>query len=261
MDAIDLELNFLEGNSIEIEPNLNIYKVSFSSINKNKIGYLTYNRIINMLCLGKDDIKKFVASDDIDVYTFLVLYTYQSIEEKSKNIILPNKEKHFVDELISVLQTIFKDIVSLDTNTGIFYIGKSDLSLNKNNFYEFQSIIKKRNCLENIEADKENPANEMARLLLEKRKKAREKLAKAKSISDGEDNEPLTIADLISIFAEAEKMKLEDVFKYDIYQFNNQFSRMKIFKDYDVNIQALLAGAKSDEINLKHWLGKINNDN
>jgi hypothetical protein len=218
-----------------------------------------------MLCLEKDDIKKFVTSDDIDVYTFLVLYTYQSIEEKQnnekENKILPNNEKYFVDELISVLQIIFNDTVLLDVNTGIFYIGKCGLSLNKNNFYSFQSIIKKRNCLENIEADKENPANEMARLLLEKRKKAREKLAKAKSIGNGEDSDPLTIADLISIFAEAEKMKLEDIFTYDIYQFNNQFSRMKIFKDYDVNIQALLAGAKSDDINLKHWLGKINNDN
>ena len=260
MDAIDLELNFLEGNPIELEPNINIHKVSFSIINKKKIGYLTYNRIINMLCLQKDDIKNFVASDDIDVYRFLVLYTYQSIEEKKNNgnKILLNNEKYFVDELISVLQIIFNDNVILDINTGIFYIGKDGLSLNKNNFNQFQSIIKKRNCLENIDEEIDNPDNEMARSILDKRKKAREKLAKAKARqNEDEDAEPLSIVDLISIYAQAEHMKPEEVFQYDVYQFNNQFNRMKIFKDYDVNIQALLAGAKSEEINLQHWLSKI----
>lgn len=259
LDAIDLELNFLEGNPIEIEPNLNIHKVSFSLINKKKIGYLTYNRIINMLCLTNDDIKDFVIDDDIDVYTFLVLYTIQSIEEKLDNKSSTDNSKYFIDELISVLQVIFNDTVFLDINTGIFYVGENETSLNKNNFYQFQSIIRKRNCLDNIEEEKDDPANEMARRLLEKRKKAREKLAKAKASQNGESGNQLTIVDLISIFAEAEHMKLEDVFQYDIYQFNNQFNRMKIFKDYDVNIQALLAGAKSEDIELQHWLSKINN--
>ena len=112
--------------------------------------------------------------------------------------------------------------------------------------------------MENIDEDIDNPDNEMCRSILEKRKKAREKLAKAKARqSEDEDGEPLTIVDLISIYAQAEHMKPEEVFQYDVYQFNNQFNRMKIFKDYDVNIQALLAGAKSEEIDLQHWLSKI----
>lgn len=261
-NTIDLELNFLEGNPIEIEPNLNIYKVSFSKINNAKIGYLTYNRIINMLCLQKDDIQNFVTNKDMEVYTFLVLYTYQSIDEKRNNDGNPllNNEKYFVDELISVLQLLFNNTVSLDEDNGIFYIGEDTLSLNKNNFYYFQSIIKKRNCLENIDEEMDNPANARAKLLLEKRKKTREKVAKVKATQNDDDGEPLTIIDLISIFASSEHMKLEDVFKYDIFQFNNQFNRMKIFKDYEVNIQALLAGAKSDDIQLKHWLSKIKID-
>lgn len=258
LDIIDLELNFLEGNPIEIDNGLYVHKVSFSTINKKNIGYHTYNRIINMLCLTNDNIKDFVIGDDIDVYTFLVLYTIQSIEEKRKNMSLINNDRYFVDELISVLQVLFNDTVFLDINTGIFYVGENETSLNKNNFYQFQSIIKKRNCLENIEEEIDNPDNEMARSLLERRKKAREKLARAKARQNEDDDvESLTIADLISIYAQAEHMKLEDVFQYDIYQFNNQFNRMKIFKDYDVNIQALIAGAKSEDIELQHWLSKI----
>lgn len=258
MDALDLELNFLEGNPIEIEPNLYIHKVSFSDINKKKIGYLSYNRIINTICLSDDDVSKIIIDGkDIDVYTFLILYSIQSKYEKEMN---NDDKKYFIDELISVLQAIFNDNVCLNEDYGIFVIGNKGLSLNSVNFNKFQSIIKKRNCLENIKEEIENPANEMARQILEKRKKAREKLAKIKAKQNNEDDEPLTIADLISIFAEAEHMKLEDVFKYDIYQFNDQFNRMKIFKDYTINIQALLAGAKSEDIHLQHWLSKIKNE-
>lgn len=261
LENIDLQLNLLEGNSIELEPNIEIHKVSLSDINKKKIGYISYNRVINMICLSDEDVKKFVTKDDIDVFTFLILYAYQSFEEKLddiKNSIVKDNP-YFIDEIINVLRLIFNSKVVLDMNNGIFSIGDKGLSLNKNNFEKFQSIIKKRNCLENIEEDKENPANEMARQILEKRRKAREKLAKAKALQNGEVDSPLTIVDLISIFAEAEHMKLEDVFQYDMFQFNNQFNRMKIFKDYDVNIQALLAGAKSEDVQLQHWLSKINN--
>lgn len=261
MDIIDMQLNFLEGNSIELESGIKIHKVSFSDINKKKIGYISYNHVINMICLSDDSLKNLTTKDDIDVFTFLVLYAYQSYNDtlnNLKNNIVIN-EPYFIDELIKVLQILFNDKVILDIDNGVFLIGESGLSLNKNNFNKFQSIIKKRNCLENIEEEKENPANEMARQLLERRKKAREKLAKSKSNSNGESDNDLTIVDLISIFAEAEHMKLEDVFQYDVYQFNDQFNRMKILKDYNVNIQALLAGAKSEDIKLQHWLSKINN--
>lgn len=258
MDIIDLELNFLEGNPIELKPNLKINKVSFSNINNKHIGYLTYNRIINMLCLQKEDIKQFVTDDKIDVYTFLVLYAYQSINEKTNDEQLEqiSEDGYFIDELIAVLEIIFNDTILLDEEYGYFCVGQYGF-LYQDNFYEFQSIIKKRNCLENIDEEKDNPANEMARMLLEKRKKAREKVAKIKAQQNNEDGEPLTIFDLISIFAEAEHISPKDVFQYDVFQFNNQFNRMKIFKDYEINIQALLAGAKSDDVELQHWLSKI----
>ena len=44
-----------------------------------------------------------------------------------------------------------------------------------------------------------------------------------------------------------------------MYQFNNQLQRLKIFKDYDTDIQALLAGA--EKIDLKHWMSKIDSSN
>ena len=96
----------------------------------------------------------------------------------------------------------------------------------------------------------------MAAQLLAKKKMLQQKIKKSKRI---QGEESLTMADLISIFAEAESMPLQDVYRnYDIYQFNNQFNRLKIMDDFQVNIQALLAGAKSEDVKLQHWLSKIN---
>jgi hypothetical protein len=32
---------------------------------------------------------------------------------------------------------------------------------------------------------------------------------------------------------------------------------MKMLEDYDINIRSLLAGAKPEDIELKHWMSKI----
>ena len=154
----------------------------------------------------------------------------------------------------------FKRKVSFHEKYG-FIIGENDEDikvLNDRNYDEFRLILKERNCLIDLDEteDVDNPANEMARKLLEKQKMLREKVRRAKQARG--DDEGLTMADLISIFAEAEHMPLQDVYdNYDVYQFNNQFNRLKIMDDFHVNIQALLAGAKSDEVKLQHWLSKI----
>ena len=87
--------------------------------------------------------------------------------------------------------------------------------LNDRNYDKFRTILKERNCLVDLDGidEEENPANEMARKLLEKQKMLREKVRKAKQAQNGDDG--LTMADLISIFAEAEHMPLQDV--YDKY--------------------------------------------
>ncbi len=121
-----------------------------------------------------------------------------------------------------------------------------------------QQILRERNCLSDsgLSDEEENPDSEMAKMLLDKRRRLREKVKRLKTNEAGESE--LTMHDLISIFAEAAHMAPEYVYKnYDVYQFNNQFNRLKIMEDYQVNIKALLAGAKSEDIDLKHWLSPI----
>ena len=62
---------------------------------------------------------------------------------------------------------------------------------------------------------------------------------------------------MVSILASGFGMTLQEVMGYDLYQFNDQFNRLKIMDDYEVSVQALLHGAKKEDINFTHWLTKI----
>lgn len=246
MDNFEIEMNMLAGKPIEISSGLFIHKVSFDK--QCDIGYRRYSDIIGLLCVNNDKLKEFLKSEDADVYAYIISLCYYAVTKQDEERI------EFLRNLINVLKLIFNNDVKFDVSDTSFAIGK-DAVLNRENFDEFIKIVKIRNCLDDITSENDNPDSDRTRQLLERRRQLREKVNKTKS--QNSDDDGLTILDLISIYAESSHMKLEDVFQYDMFQFNNQFNRLKIFKDYEVNIQALLAGAKKEDIELKHWLSKI----
>ena len=75
-----------------------------------------------------------------------------------------------------------------------------------------------------------------------------------------DEESAITLADLVSILASGFGLTMAEGMKYDIYQFNDQFNRLKIMDDYEVNVQALLHGAKKENVNLTHWITKIKHD-
>ena len=176
---------------------------------------------------------------------------------------LGNQEKKqktvLYDTVLKFLSLFFRREVYFDERVGFIVTDDSNnilFVLNDNNYDQFRIVLKHRNCFAEIDDfNDDNPANEMAAKLLEKKRMLKEKLRKTKK---AQDEDGITMADLISIFAEAEKMPLQDVYRnYDVYQFNNQFNRLKIMDDYRVSIQALMAGAKSEDVKLQHWISKI----
>ena len=66
---------------------------------------------------------------------------------------------------------------------------------------------------------------------MQRRKEERLKRRKAKS---GGDESSLTLADLVSILASGMGMTMDEIMEYDLYQFNDQFNRLKIMEDYEV---------------------------
>lgn len=268
MNKLDLEMKLLNGSILFCE-NIPIHRITLEQMTE--FGYSKSQRLLNLLTLKDDDTKK-CFEKDVENSTYNLIY-YTILDEifKIQNNKYDFQNKEDIDNLLcsslpSFLMLIFQSEVTFDVDDGFVIENKNSKSaedkyfyLNESNFNNFRDLLRYRNCLNDIyeEIDDENPANEMARMLLEKRKKLREKLKKSKQNSN-DDESALTIADLISIFAESRKLSLQEIYKnYDIYQFNNQFNRLKIMEDYQVNIQILLAGAKNEDVKLQHWLTKI----
>ena len=83
---------------------------------------------------------------------------------------------------------------------------------------------------------------------------------KRRKAKEPDEDSAITLADLVSILASGLGMSMDLVMDYDLYQFNDQFNRLKIIDDYEVSVQALLHGAKKENVNLTHWITKIKRD-
>ena len=260
MNKIDLEHKLLKGSVIYLG-NIPTYKATIGQMVDFQYGYSMCQQIIGILCMD-DEKTDSILSGDVEhtTWNFIVAKIFTELVEINQGQISKSDyELLLITTLPLFLSIVFGDNVTFDVEQGVFSIGENGLSLSQDNYPQFRDILKERNCLMNLDGvdNTDNPANEMTKKLLEKRKKLRDKVKRGKHIN-GDDDEGLTMADLISIFAESEHMPLQEVYdKYDVYQFNNQFNRLKIMEDYQVNIKALLAGAKSDDIKLQHWLSKI----
>ena len=260
MNKYDLEHKLLKGSILYLG-DIPTYKVTLGEMADN--GFATMQGVISILAMDDAKASELFSANIEDSSTFLFVYysILQEYQQIKDGLIKENEINNLLCFTIpKFLSLFFKKTVQFNEKYG-FIIGEEqdDIHvLNDRNYDKFRTILKERNCLIDLDGidEEENPANEMARKLLEKQKMLREKVRKAKQSQNGDDG--LTMADLISIFAEAEHMPLQDVYdNYDVYQFNNQFNRLKIMDDFHVNIQALLAGAKSEDVKLQHWLSKI----
>ena len=255
----DLEHKLLSGGVIYID-DCPTYKVTLKDMADYGFGQM--QNIIALMASDDASASKLLSNIDDTVSTFFVLMVGIVRELRQLANQTEKQELTLYNSAIAFLSMFFRREVCFDENVGFIVKDDSDnilFILNENNYNQFRSILKRRNCLAGLDdTDDENPANEMVAKLLEKRRMLKERLRKTQN-SQGEDN--ITMADLISIFAEAEKMPLQDVYcNYDVYQFNDQFNRLKIMDDYRVNIQALMAGAKSEDVKLQYWISKIKKD-
>ena len=260
MNKIDLEHKLLKGSPINF-CGIPLYHTTIGEMVDFEYGYSVFNQILGLCVLEKSKFNTMALDNGETIEGSAFWYFYFNVinELKTQQPLFDyDGEKVFLYHiLVSFFSTLFHKEVVFNADNG-FIIGQDKpIVLNDSNFDKFVELLKIRfGMLDTKELeDEDNPADERTRMLLEKRKKLREKVKKSKQ---NDDDDGLQLTDLISIFAEAENISPLYVYEnYDMYQFNNQFNRLKIMEDYQTNIRALLAGAKSEDINLQHWLSKI----
>lgn len=228
MTDLDLKLKMLSNVPIIID-GISIYPVSIKQIAE--FGYKRYNQAIKILCISKQEIESLI-NEEISPLEFLQM-----------NMLFDPNVKIVLNEILSLICRA--NVVYSDKQEG-FIAGKR--LLDKNNFDEVIGIIRKINSIENTNEPVEHPSNEKAKMILQKRRKARMKLMRNKGIDD-----VLNLYDLVSIVAAGLKLPIDKVMEYSIYQLSDQFKRLIAKENYETSISALLHGASKNDLDLKHW--------
>lgn len=256
MNRYDLEHVLQMGEAICFEE-LPTYKITLADMVR--FGFAKAQGVIHILCMDDQKAAGYMPEGmNITTYGMLTFNMLSEIKAVNSNQIPSGSlENTLLSSIPPFLSMVFRRNVSFHPETCRFLIENSSSAIHSDNFDSLRTILKERNCLSDSESgDAGHPADARASALLEKRRLAREKL-RAKKLEQG-DGDSITLADLISIFAQAQHLPLQEVYEnYDIYQFNNQFNRLKMKDDYHVGLQMLLAGAKKEDVKLTHYISKI----
>ncbi len=213
---------------------------------------LTLKQIIE---IGWDKYQKYLSYliadiSDYDISDLELLdYTYWDILINS----MCYGDKEYYNMIIEAMNIFLNQNIYYNRKTNLFYTEEGN-RIDKDIFDEIRQILKWQNC---ILEDKILKSNSPSVIKMEKRlKKMRKKYALCNK------NDILSFDDIISsLCCKHPSINLLNVENMVIYQIINQFKRINMIDDYQINIEALLHGANQDnDKKLKHWSNKIIND-
>lgn len=210
---------------IVIKP-LTLYEIA-------EIGYENYNSYLMNLVADVSDFKiPNVDLTNYDYYDILV------------NNMLYGDE-NYRSFIYEALRIFLKEDYLFNCETLVF---ESKLHIiDRNKFNNIKNVLMSQNCVEKKE--KLKMANSHAEQILQKMLKGRQQIG---------GNNTINFDDLVSTLAANQTgLNIKTIWELTMFQFNNQFSRMQMIEDYDINIRQLLAGAKKEDIQLRHYINPI----
>lgn len=204
----------------------------------------THYRYLNILILDpKNAYENF--DDKFTTYDLLKAFMINSTESEKEFIM--ESLKYFIDEEIKFAYIPEKDVA-------IFYL--RDKLITSEMYEKIKEVLMYQNCIEvkKIEPKKESKESEKVRKLKEKIEGLKSKVKEIKKNKDSD----LTINDYISSFVSYSKnYNMLNVWDLTLYQFYDQLKRLQLVSEYDINMQALLHGASSKDIKIKHFISKL----
>ena len=161
--------------------------------------------------------------------------------------------RHKTDAMLVLTLMFPKAKVKIDKDKILLQQENIESSVNEYNFDEFQDIIRQMFCLNSMggESGQYNPADALANKIAEKFKKRQQRLAGMK------ENQKVNIfSRYASILAVGLQKDMNEIMQYTVYQIMDEFERFKLKQDFDVYVQAKMAGAKDME-EVKNWMEDI----
>lgn len=129
---------------------------------------------------------------------------------------------------------------------------QEEYDINDNNFSKFLEILNSMFCLSNTSADY-NPSGDIAKRIANKLKKRHQKLAEEKN---NENTKVAIFSRYISILSVGGQKDMNSLLNYTVYQLFDEFKRFELKMNYDIYIDAKMAGAK-DLKEVDDWMKDI----
>ena len=213
-----------------------------------------YQQYLSLLTISRDELEDISEKiyDPQEKMEFLKLTPFDYL------MVMAQFNDTFFMELKTAFSTFLKDEVFLIPQAQQIAIGKIEQGrlINKENFEDFQKVIRLQNRLDTPEEPPENE-NFMQRKFRLRRKAVK----KAKAKQQSKDENAPTLSDLVaSVCVLGIGVTWENVMDMPIYTFYDLFSRYQKKEKYDLDVRSLLAGADSKKIKLKYWIRNNESD-
>lgn len=236
-----IEIPFPQAQLIIHQPTLK--EISYVGEEEFFIGYELLNFSKNLLT--EEDKDNLENQSDFDIL-IAILREKNVVMQKNRDCVYMVLTLMFPEYIISLNQKGF--VLEHNETKEIRYIDNS-------NFEHFKILL---NSIFNFKdeeyASKEiNPSGAMAKRIADKLKKRHQKLEELKK----DEKKKTTFLDrYISILAIAQSRDINSYFNYTIYQLLDEFKRFQLKQNYDIYIQAKMAGAKDLE-EIDEWMKDI----
>ena len=241
------ELLYLSGNDIPFaEARLVIHQPTIKEIAY--LGEETFYTGCEFLKFSKDILED---QDKVNLEKYSDFEILMSIMKEKNVTIQKNKIC-----MLMVLSLIFPDyIVTLNNDKFSLKKNEEEFFIDNNNFETFKKIVIEMFCLK---GDGENtfdynPQGEISKRIADKLKKRHQKLAEK---SDNENKKVAILSKYVSILTVGQQKDMNSLLQYTIYQLFDEFKRFELKVNYDVYLQAKMAGAK-DLKEVDDWMKDI----
>jgi hypothetical protein len=239
----DLEL--LSGMPIDI----GICKVHPLTIGEiAKIGETTYNQYLSILMLDKSSLTPSESLTPQQIEEFNKLDSYSVL------LIHAHTDEFMRTLITSSLSLFLKEDVTYH-ESGFFYLGEiiEGRVIMPENFDQIKLILQKQNFLKEDKTKEFKPADDNTAKIMEKMRKAKEKIQKQKQ------DEGLGLSDIVSIVsAYSNSIDILNVWNLTVYQLYQSYMRLIMWDEYHNNFLLLPHVSDSSTLKLNHWASKIN---
>ncbi len=238
-----LKLKIIKGSPFLLEcSNLFLYHRTLNEIID--FGYDNFSSCVGLFRLSDEELFKITNIPDMPLYDYLMV---NGMVRDSEIWNIFKRGCRFFLGVDDVIIDTEKQLISCS-------LGEiSSIEITKEGFEEIQNYI---NLIYNGEDTKEDDdyegLSEAERQMKEKFKRLKALREKTKNKEDRDDSKT-EFSDLIGGFvSRSMNMTLEQTLKLPYYTFFFLLRKLKNYDDYDLQLQAMLAGAK--DVQIHHWL-------